>query len=476
MTKEIREVFATKDESARRDIHEDKHSMRTNFDRDRDRILYSRAFRRLSGKTQVFLSGKDDHIRNRQSHTLEVSQIARTISRNLGLNEALTEAIALGHDLGHTPFGHVGERTLNYIMSGCDELRDFNVSSEKSRGFKHNWQSIRIATSLESCNGDYVGLNLTDYTLWGIVNHSSLEYNKCGLGYKDGDKVYCSLRRMNNTCKNASKVLSVDFYDDVKSKYINDECMSIEGLIVALADEIAQRHHDVEDALETGIISLDELIKNIESFYKAFFEKEDINRIEKIRNCAYFDTQKIMLSSFIVNIITRRVINKLSEKINSYFDLYNINTYEDFILKKKDVNFRINLKRDIDFDEDLSKKDKEFQKYIWNRILHSHKAQCMDGKGNFIIRELFKAYLTNPQQLPDKTIMQLFYNYDGRKLEASKSDRLTFIGDLRDELQELHAKNDNIYKGILMRNICDYIAGMTDKYALSLYSQLYENI
>lgn len=170
--KQIGEVFAAREDDSIRIHYEAEHAIRGKFERDRDRILYSKAFRRLSGKTQVFLSGKDDHIRNRLTHTLEVSQISRTISKVLGLNETLTEAIALGHDLGHTPFGHVGERTLNYIMCGCDKLRDFSECLDSENGFKHNWQGLRVVTDLEKSNL-YKGLNLTRYTLWGILNHSN---------------------------------------------------------------------------------------------------------------------------------------------------------------------------------------------------------------------------------------------------------------------------------------------------------------
>ncbi|EHR0219180.1 HD domain-containing protein [Clostridium perfringens] len=116
--------LATNSKFAKRVVNcgEDKHTIRNEFERDRDRIMYSRAFRRLSGKTQVFLAGNDDHVRTRLTHTLEVAQIARTISKALGLNEYLTEAIALGHDIGHTPFGHIGERMLNSIMNGCYKI------------------------------------------------------------------------------------------------------------------------------------------------------------------------------------------------------------------------------------------------------------------------------------------------------------------------------------------------------------------
>ena len=215
-------------------------SYRNMFQRDKDRILYSRAFRRLKGKTQVFLAGFDDHMRDRLTHTLEVAQLAKTISSSLGLDEDLTEAIALGHDIGHTPFGHVGERTLNEIMSGKVNIKNFNMCSSEQKGFKHNWQSLRVLEELEKDEG----LNLTNYTLWGILNHSSLKMR----GY---DK-------------------RPQFYSEKYSKLIDNsnENWTIEALIVRVADEIAQRHHDIEDGLFAKIIGKDEVLNLFKETFK----------------------------------------------------------------------------------------------------------------------------------------------------------------------------------------------------------------
>ena len=179
------------------------------------------------------------------------------------------------------------------------------------------------------------------------------------------------------------------------------------------------------------------------------------------------DEQKATLSSFLVNLITRNVIEDISSKLLGYRDLYCINTSEDFENKKENNDFINRLKKDINFNENFKERDKIFEDFIRNRILHSHKAQCMDGKGNFIIRELFKAYLTNPQQLPDKTIIRLFDNLKDRTSinyleQETAKDNLKKIGYLRDKLQELHSSNDKNYKECLMRTICDYISGMTD--------------
>ncbi|GAB1474510.1 hypothetical protein MASR2M69_19510 [Bacteroidota bacterium] len=164
---------------AKRDYkNESESSLRDRFCRDRDRILFSKEFRRLNGKTQVFVNGFDDHVRNRLTHTLEVSQVSQIIANNLGLNNLLSEAISLGHDVGHTPFGHIGERTLNQYTNNCEDYNNFKIDDPNQLGFKHNWQGVKVVSSLEKISTEYKGLNLTDYTIWGILNHSNLEYKK----------------------------------------------------------------------------------------------------------------------------------------------------------------------------------------------------------------------------------------------------------------------------------------------------------
>src|SRR4030043_316252 len=182
---------------------EEPSSLRTDFQRDRDRIIYSNAFRRLKHKTQVFIAPLGDHYVTRLTHTLEVSQIARTISRALNLNEDLTEAIALGHDLGHTPFGHVGEQVLNELFPG---------------GFKHNEQSLRVVDLLEK---DGQGLNLTWEVRDGILNHSKSGIEILGEGWT--------------------------------------EVSTIEGEVVKMADIVAYVNHDIADAIRAGVIDENEL-------------------------------------------------------------------------------------------------------------------------------------------------------------------------------------------------------------------------
>ncbi|MGL6105126.1 dGTP triphosphohydrolase, partial [Romboutsia sp.] len=222
-------VLAASQEEAQRSTTIKEHDIRSKFQRDRDRILYSRAFRRLGGKTQVFLAAKDDHLRNRLTHSLEVNQISQTIAKVLGLNLELTEAIALGHDLGHTPFGHVGERTLNHIMNGCYKIADFNTNINPiKKGFKHNFQGIRVVTELEENS-----LNLTKEVLWGILNHSKLEYKSC----KKKQYIECNLKhskfKSDSDCSNTPKYrYNLDFYDGYLEELDSSKYWTIEALVV----------------------------------------------------------------------------------------------------------------------------------------------------------------------------------------------------------------------------------------------------
>ncbi|MDZ4743953.1 MAG: deoxyguanosinetriphosphate triphosphohydrolase [Verrucomicrobiota bacterium] len=206
-------AFAQKSGETRgRDFPEDKHDIRTDYQRDRARVIHSGAFRRLEYKTQVFLNGTGDHLRTRLTHTIEVANISRTIAKALRLNEDLTETIALAHDLGHSPFGHCGEDTLNELMTGYG-------------GFDHNLQSLRIVEVIEKKYPNFDGLNLTWEVREGLVKHET----------------------------------SHDTPDDKNKKYFRFPRPSLEAQIANLADEIAYYSHDIEDGIEAGFLKIEAL-------------------------------------------------------------------------------------------------------------------------------------------------------------------------------------------------------------------------
>lgn len=490
----------------------ERHPLRSEFQRDRDRILYSRAFRRLSGKTQVFRTGNDDHIRTRLTHTLEVSQIARTVSKELGLDEDLTEAIALGHDLGHTPFGHVGERTLNQIMNGCYIIGDFNsdmIKSNIKKGFKHNLQGARVVNELEESP-----LNLTKETIFGIMRHSSMSYKKCN---KDGFS-NCDLKHKNKNNKDCNKQYKLDFYDYILKKIEYDRFWSLEALVVAMADEIAQRHHDIEDAIEFKIISHENLHKTIEDCFGNMI-KEDSLHYDAFKKLSTKGDKYVMItnfSKFIVDFLTTDLINETKKNIINMKKEFNISSADDFYDKKSEIyndveifkkeknkNYIFNI---VKFSKAVEDGDDKIQDFLKNRILKSFEAQRMDGLGNYVITKLFEAYTHNPQQLSNKAIKRLYKNIYTNMIETEsrlknnkqneekeKNTKLVKdlkvlikntddVGEIREIIGKLHyqvmdgkLEVDNVYKDILLRTICDYIGGMTDNYALNEHKVLYNH-
>ena len=295
---------------------------RTEFMRDRDRLMYATAFRRLSGKTQIYTVGRDDHRKNRLTHTLEVSQIARTIAIALHLNPDLAEAIALGHDFGHTPFGHAGEKMLHDIMvpnSSYVKQSPFyhkDISEIKSRferedkdkkeitdyafGFKHNLQSVRVSALLEdsyrNANKENIGLNLTNFTLYGMMIHSALKYEE--------NDLYPNFQQL--------------FKDQMKLKNSDEPAWSFEAYIVKIADDIAQWHHDLEDAMREGVLPLTKICTTVlESLQDALTEEEE-QKLSKIKEFPRMDRHCIAeLSHIVVNTLVSDLVKTSTENFKS---------------------------------------------------------------------------------------------------------------------------------------------------------------
>ena len=473
--------YRANEENAQRLLTIEEHEYRSPFQRDRDRILYSKEFRRLSGKTQVFVTGSDDNMRTRLTHTLEVAQIAETISDRLQLNSMLTRAIALGHDIGHTPFGHVGERTLNYIMNGCFDYYEYSRKlREEDKGFKHNLQGIRVACKLENdldkAEKGQFGLNLTRYTLWGIKNHSSLYY-KHGCEYCLDHK-QCRYKNSGKPCKG---YFSVDYYNNLPYKSIDRTDWTLEGVIVAYADEIAQRHHDIEDGIYAGIIdfnSLCEYLKDTYAYHEAMQKK--LCEVKDTLSKLAIDSQgkaiqllsKVMVDTYVTDYSDSLAIKM--EELAKEMDLRENNKWREDVFayvarEQKDIIKFFN------FSKELKEADDDFQKYLSNHILLSNLAQCMDGKASYIIRQLVKAYLTNPQQLPDRTIHLIVrdWNEVNSVEEKETLKHMTEASKARERLKQLIKKDDSDISNILLRRICDHIAGMTDQYAMFCFEQLY---
>ncbi len=351
-------------ESMGREYPEEEHPYRTRFQRDRDRIIHSKAFRRLEYKTQVFVNHEGDHYRTRLTHTLEVAQISRSIARMLALNEDLAEAIALAHDLGHPPFGHSGEAVMNKLM-------------EAQGGFEHNRQSLKIVTALEQRYPDFPGLNLTFEVLEGISKHFS-EYD-----LPDG------------------------------RNFVREGEPSLEAQVVNLADEIAYNNHDLDDGLRSQMITLEQL-QELE-IWKNIYDKVD----ESSPQIRAQITVKRLIDQLVTDLIHQTERNILEKKIET----------------KADV--RSKGKRLVSFSEPIQKQTAELKKFLFSRLYRHYRVERMADKANRILQDLFKTYLKNPKILPTEV-------------------------------------NSKIDEKNLERVICDYIAGMTDRFALDEHEKLFD--
>lgn len=360
---------------------------RSDFQRDRDRIIHSQAFRRMMYKTQVFVNHEGDHFRTRLTHSLEVAQFARGISKSLALNEDLAEAIALGHDLGHTPFGHAAEEVFT------EKMKNVNLDE-----FYHNEQSVRVVDFLEDRDIEkYNGLNLTYEVREGILKH-------------------------NNDRTGAFEQLNPQ-----------NPCSSLEGQIVKLVDTIAYTCHDLDDGIKSGILK-NNCINN-----------PDINNyFEKIKK-EIFDVAQISLT------YEERNSNKnISALIHYFINQLTENTYEN--LKKHNISNLADVRKAsangitlVSFNDNTESFFKRLKSFVFESIYSTSTVQIMDAKAKTVIAELFDVFYENEKLLPPAW----FY-----KIKQNKE----------------HMEN---YEQLKTRIICDYIACMTDRYALEEHEKLF---
>ncbi len=486
----------------RRNPKELSHDLRTHFMRDRDRIVLSRSFRRLSGKTQMVLAYLDDHTRTRLTHTLEVALLAKTVASLLKLDVDLAESIALGHDLGHTPFGHAGEQTLNNIMNGCDLLGDKPYFIENEyKGFKHNLQGLRLVVDLERPIKRTPGLNLTNYTLFGIREHTKAFWPKdiCKL---QRDKGECIRRTAQVTCPNNFKKV-VEYYQDY-NKYLllpdSDQwAWSFEAYVVNWFDEIAQRHHDLEDGLEIGIITEEEILHHLRRLEPFILAENDQSNYRKLILAKDRNDFQPDLGRFITNLYTRQLFENSLHNLTNFIKEHQLteDNWSEFysqVEMREQLNSEGNkvlisnflVEKLIAYSKEFKEADSLLQRFLKNRLLNSAQVQRMNRQADNVIRTLFSTYLNNPMQLPDRVIYVLYKNLKRTKRrnlvariwdyleprQGNERDILTIIsGKLRRRLEkDMH---EEYFKPYLFRAIADYIAEMTDEHALTIYRKLY---
>ena len=342
---------------------------RTAFQRDRDRILHTTAFRRLEYKTQVFINSEGDYYRTRLTHTLEVAQIGRSVARALGANEDLEEAICLAHDLGHSPFGHSGERILNRLM-------------KEQGGFDHNKQSLRIVTKLENRFQDFPGLNLTWETREGIVKHET-EYD----------------------------ISDAEEYDPHLRGHL-------EAQIANAADELAYSAHDLDDGLRAGLITV-LMLKDL-AIWKILVKSVDWKGGE----LKELDRNRIIRR--MIGIEVEDLIKSTNDKIQES----GAASVED--IQKLPYNV-------IRFGDEMAQNNRELKDFLFKNLYQNHRVIRMQEKAERIINDLFTAYKKNSLMLPNHIQV-----------------RIEKIG--------------------LERSICDYIAGMTDRFAIDEHQKLFDPI
>ncbi len=342
---------------------------RTEYQRDRDRIIHSTAFRRLEYKTQVFVNHEGDLFRTRLTHSLEVAQLGRSIARRLGLEEDLTEAIALAHDLGHTPFGHTGQDALNACM------RPYG-------GFEHNLQSLRVVDILEQRYGAFDGLNLTFETREGILKHCAL--------------------------KNARLL------GDVGERFLKRRRPGLEAQIANVADEIAYNNHDVDDGIRSGLLNIEQLSsvaifrRHMRAALKAF-PKIDGRRL-------VHETVRRMIDTLVTDLIRHSAAT--------------IRHYAPHSIEEVRLAAAM-----IGFSERIQREQTELKQFLRTNLYRHYRVSRMSAKARRIITELFQAFLAEPGLLPPE--------FQGRAREDTP------------------------------RAIADYIAGMTDRYAIVEHRRLF---
>ena len=371
---------ASDDQSRGRRYQESSPSYRSEYQRDRDRIVHSAAFRRLEYKTQVFVNHEGDLFRTRLTHSIEVAQIARSVARSLRLNEDLTEAIALAHDLGHTPFGHTGQDALNACM------KDYG-------GFEHNLQSLRVVDELEERYAEFPGLNLTFEAREGILKHCST--------------------------KMAREI------GDVASRFINKTQPGAEAQLVNLADEIAYNNHDVDDGLRYGLIELDQL-REIQLF------AEQYDEVQKL----YPDLVPRRRIHEIIRRMINRMVVDLVENSQRLLAEAGVTTANSVRAAAQPV---------IGYSEELRSQALELKRFLRSSLYNHYRVRRMSRKSALIIQQLFETFMGDVRLLPPQ--------YQ-EKIEACK--------EAADEPEICRA-----------RIIADYIAGMTDRYAIAEHRRLF---
>ena len=352
---------------------------RNEYQRDRDRIVHSSAFRRLEYKTQVFVNHEGDMFRTRLTHSIEVAQIARSIARVLRLNEDLAEAVALAHDLGHTPFGHAGQEVLNACM-------------KEYGGFEHNLQSLRVVDELEEKYADFRGLNLTFETREGILKHCSrADAGRLG---------------------------------ELGRRFLEKTQPGLEAQLANLADEIAYNNHDVDDGLRAGLIT-----------------------IEQLSSIELFETQHQIVKRAYPDLCGRRLIHETIRRMINAQVVDLVNNSQALLAEHAPADIDAVRKAGvplISFSEEMQRQNQALKRFLRKNLYQHYRVQRMSRKAVRVVRDLFDAFMDEPMLLPPD--------------RAERAMRMQASGEAAGRA----------------RAVADYIAGMTDRYAILEHGRMFD--
>ncbi len=372
-------AYACSEATSRGRLHKESDPVhRTQYQRDRDRIIHSAAFRRLEYKTQVFVNHEGDLFRTRLTHSLEVSQIGRSIARELHLHEDLAETIAIAHDLGHAPFGHAGQDALNRCMKNYG-------------GFEHNLQSLRVVDELEEKYAEFPGLNLSFESREGILKH-------------------CSAKDARNL-------------GELGQRFLEKHQPSLEAQACDKADEIAYNNHDIDDGVRYGLITIKQLQET--QLFREQYEVVMQKYPDITHNCLIHEVIRRMISRMVVDLIdTSR--NKITElKLNHPDDVRNQTDYV------------------VGFSKDMQKQTLELKRFLMKNLYRHYRVQRMTTKAERVLNALFDAFINDLRILPP------------------------------DALQHCNNLKNTMGDNGIARGVSDYIAGMTDRYAIVEYERIF---
>ena len=420
---EVLAPYASRSAEATRRIpvgEEGRHyDYRPAYQRDRDRILHSRAFRRLKHKTQVFVPHLHDHPRTRLTHTLEVAQIGRTIARALALNEDLVEAIALGHDLGHTAFGHTGETVLREILAGeCPEIPLPPAVVREVGTFKHNYQSVRVVDLLER-RYDHPGLDLTDRVREGILKHT---------GWR---------KRLRFPLPDPEGLL------------LGAPC-HLEGQVVALADEIAQQTHDLEDGLRAGSVRLEEV--EALDVARRIIERLGADYTGEPRR---WRRQNLLIRG-LIHLFVTDAITASARRLARFLDRKKVDSHQRYLEVEREIGATT-----VAFSTPVGPLFAGLKEFIYRFVINHPEVNRQDWRARKVVIGLFRAFWTNPLNLPTYVL-----------LRAKEELGFGFLRDLpleriAGEIRERYHSSPGF-----ARLVADHIAGMSDRFALEEYATL----